>query len=73
MAGGRVAPAGWTTGDLLAYAEGKPLRTMGDLCSVVRSKRPGDQLLVEGIGQFRDNATGRITYDFYSSRIALPR
>lgn len=61
----------WTPGDVLMAAEGQLLGTFGDLCSVVRSHRPGDEILLEGLGQFRDEAGG-IYYDTYSTTVALP-
>lgn len=61
----------WIAGDILAAADGKILTTPGDLCSVIRSKRPGDEILLEGYGQFNDPAGG-ITYDLYSTKVALP-
>ncbi len=63
---------GWVAGDLLQAAEGQILTTPGDLCAVIRSHRPGDQILLEGIGQIPDPVTGELIYDFYSTTVALP-
>ncbi|HWO93815.1 MAG TPA: S1C family serine protease [Dehalococcoidia bacterium] len=62
----------WIEGDVIAFADGKALATPGDLCSVIRSKRPGDEILLEGLGQFRNNQTQEITYDLYTTRITIP-
>ncbi len=62
----------WISGDLLLAAEGKILRTPGDLCSVIRSHRSGDSILIEGYGQFNDETTGELYYDEYSSEIVIP-
>jgi S1-C subfamily serine protease len=61
----------WISGDLLLAAEGKIIRTPGDLCSVIRSHRPGDSILIEGYGQFTDEAGGTY-YDLYSSEVVIP-
>ena len=63
---------GWVAGDVLAAAEGQILTTPGDLCAVIRSHRKGDQILLEGYGQFPDEATGGTYYDEFSTRVALP-
>ena len=62
---------GWIAGDVLLAAEGQLLSMPGDLCAVIRSHRPGDQILLEGLGQFDDDAGG-IYYDQYSTTAALP-
>ena len=63
---------GWVSGDILQAAEGQVLTTPGDLCAVVRSHRPGDQILLEGVGQFPDDITGETYYDTYSTTVAMP-
>lgn len=63
---------GWLAGDVLMAAEGQLLSSYGDLCGVVRTHRPGDKILLEGIGQFTDGATGATYYDFYTSTVELP-
>ena len=63
---------GWVAGDVLQAAEGQILAAPGDLCAVIRSHRSGDQILLEGVGQFPDPATGGVAYDLYSSTVALP-
>lgn len=62
----------WRTNDVIATAEGKPIRHTGDLCSVLRSHRSGDKIRIEGVGQFNDDATGDVFYDNYQSSIAVP-
>jgi S1-C subfamily serine protease len=61
----------WISGDLLLAAEGKIIRTPGDLCSVIRSHRSGDKILIEGYGQFTNDA-GETYYDLYDSEITIP-
>ena len=63
---------GWVAGDVLQAAEGQILATPGDLCAVVRSYRPGDRILLEGIGQFPNPDFGGTFYDYYSTTVALP-
>ena len=63
---------GWVSGDLLLAAEGQLLASPGDLCGVIRTHRPGDQILLEGIGQFTDETTGELYYDQYSTTVTLP-
>lgn len=63
---------GWVAGDVLQAAEGQILSSPGDLCAVIRSHRPGDQILLEGIGQFPDPEFGGVMYDYYSTTVALP-
>lgn len=62
----------WRTNDVIATAEGKPIRHTGDLCSVLRSHRSGDKIRIEGVGQFKDDATGDLYYDRYQSSISVP-
>lgn len=62
---------GWVAGDILGFAEQQPLTTPGDLCDVIRTRRVGDQILLEGLGQFQDE-TGGITYDLYSTTVTAP-
>ncbi len=62
---------GWIAGDILSYAEQQPLTMPGDLCDVIRTRRTGDQILLEGLGQFQDG-TGMITYDLYSTMVTAP-
>jgi serine protease Do len=62
----------WVSGDLILAAEGKIVRSPGDLCSVIRSHRSGDKILIEGYGQFTDQNTGESYYDNYSTEITRP-
>jgi S1-C subfamily serine protease len=62
---------GWIAGDVLLAAEGQLLSMPGDLCAVIRSHRRGDQILLEGLGQF-DDGVGGIYYDQYSTTAPLP-
>jgi serine protease Do len=64
--------AKWQPGDLIVAAEKKIIRMPGDLCSVIRSHRKGDKILIEGYGQFRNPLTGDSFYDAYESEIVLP-
>ncbi|OGO50518.1 MAG: hypothetical protein A2148_01085 [Chloroflexi bacterium RBG_16_68_14] len=64
---------GWVAGDILLAAEGQLLTMPGDLCAVIRSHRPGDEILLEGYGQFTDPDTGETYYDAYSTTVKLPR
>jgi serine protease Do len=63
---------GWVAGDVLMAAEGQLLSMPGNLCGVIRSHRPGDKILLEGIGQFTDPETGAAYYDVYSTTVELP-
>ncbi len=63
---------GWVAGDLLLAAEGKILATPGDLCDVIRTRRPGDQILLEGYGQFYDDYYDEYYYDLYSTTVPAP-
>lgn len=62
----------WRANDVIETVEGKVVRHTGDLCSVIRSHRPGDKLDVVGYGQFIDNQTGEEYYDAYQSSVDLP-
>ena len=64
--------ADWLPGDLILAAEGKIVRTPGDLCSVIRSHRSGDNILIEGYGVYVDQDTGEEYYDSYESELTLP-